>query len=160
MVEDWISQANARQRRGRAGRVKPGNCFCLYTRHRFGNLMRPFQVLISSVQFRVLSRLLPCYNKNWLGVVLDAYDVKIPEMLRMPLVELCLQIKLLSLGNIKAFLLKVCCTVPRKALSIYPFEPNDACLYSYLFNSFVFLTWIRHDVSWSLFLWLIVVFRL
>ncbi|KAG5525808.1 hypothetical protein RHGRI_032182 [Rhododendron griersonianum] len=45
MVEDWISQANARQRRGRAGRVKPGNCFCLYTRDRFGNLMRPFQAL-------------------------------------------------------------------------------------------------------------------
>lgn len=44
MVEDWISQANARQRRGRAGRVKPGNCFCLYTRHRFELLMRPFQV--------------------------------------------------------------------------------------------------------------------
>ncbi|KAF8411854.1 hypothetical protein HHK36_004413 [Tetracentron sinense] len=44
MVEDWISQANARQRRGRAGRVKPGFCFCLYTRHRFEKLMRPFQV--------------------------------------------------------------------------------------------------------------------
>ncbi|XP_057251460.1 DExH-box ATP-dependent RNA helicase DExH7, chloroplastic isoform X4 [Beta vulgaris subsp. vulgaris] len=73
MVEDWISQANAKQRRGRAGRVKPGTCFCLYTRHRFENLMRPFQV---------------------------------PEMLRMPLVELCLQIKLLSLGDIKLFLSK------------------------------------------------------
>ncbi|XP_062083856.1 DExH-box ATP-dependent RNA helicase DExH7, chloroplastic isoform X2 [Humulus lupulus] len=71
MVEDWISQANARQRRGRAGRVKPGICFCLYTRHRFEKLMRPFQV---------------------------------PEMLRTPLVELCLQIKLLSLGFIKPFL--------------------------------------------------------
>ncbi|GAV86513.1 DEAD domain-containing protein/Helicase_C domain-containing protein/HA2 domain-containing protein/OB_NTP_bind domain-containing protein [Cephalotus follicularis] len=71
MVEDWISQANARQRRGRAGRVKPGICFCLYTRHRFEALMHPYQV---------------------------------PEMLRMPLVELCLQIKLLSLGNIKQFL--------------------------------------------------------
>ncbi|KAL6963252.1 RNA helicase [Sarracenia purpurea var. burkii] len=45
MVEDWISQANARQRRGRAGRVKPGICFCLYTRHRFEKLMRPFQAL-------------------------------------------------------------------------------------------------------------------
>ncbi|RDY13770.1 DExH-box ATP-dependent RNA helicase DExH7, chloroplastic, partial [Mucuna pruriens] len=71
MVEDWISQANALQRRGRAGRVKPGVCFCLYTRHRFEKLMRPYQV---------------------------------PEMLRMPLVELCLQIKLLSLGYIKPFL--------------------------------------------------------
>ncbi|XP_019058918.1 PREDICTED: DExH-box ATP-dependent RNA helicase DExH7, chloroplastic isoform X2 [Tarenaya hassleriana] len=73
MVEDWISQANARQRRGRAGRVKPGICFSLYTRHRFEKLMRPYQV---------------------------------PEMMRMPLVELCLQIKLLGLGYIKPFLSK------------------------------------------------------
>nr|XP_019708452.1 DExH-box ATP-dependent RNA helicase DExH7, chloroplastic isoform X2 [Elaeis guineensis] len=73
IVEDWISWANAKQRRGRAGRVKPGICFCLYTRYRFEKLMRPFQV---------------------------------PEMLRMPLTELCLQIKSLSLGDIKSFLLK------------------------------------------------------
>ncbi|CAE5962521.1 unnamed protein product [Arabidopsis arenosa] len=44
MVEDWISKANARQRMGRAGRVKPGHCFSLYTRHRFEKLMRPYQV--------------------------------------------------------------------------------------------------------------------
>eukprot|EP00249_Psilotum_nudum_P011376 c23135_g1_i1 orf=250-4686(-) len=73
LVEVWISRANAKQRRGRAGRVKPGNCFCLYTRHRFEKLMLPFQI---------------------------------PEMLRAPLVELCLQIKFLSLGNIALFLEK------------------------------------------------------
>lgn len=74
MVEEWISQANARQRWGRAGRVRPGICFCLYTLHRFEKLMRPFQV---------------------------------PEMQRMPLTDLCLQIKSLSLGDIKSFLLEV-----------------------------------------------------
>ncbi|KAI5425226.1 hypothetical protein KIW84_031146 [Lathyrus oleraceus] len=44
MVEDWISQANARQRQGRAGRVRPGICFRWYTRYRFEKLMRPYQV--------------------------------------------------------------------------------------------------------------------
>lgn len=46
IMEVWISQANARQRSGRAGRVRSGNCFCLYTRNRLEKLMRPFQVLI------------------------------------------------------------------------------------------------------------------
>ncbi|CAH2047176.1 unnamed protein product, partial [Thlaspi arvense] len=45
MVEDWISKANARQRAGRAGRVRPGHCFSLYTRHRFEKRMRPYQAL-------------------------------------------------------------------------------------------------------------------
>lgn len=30
----WISRANAKQRKGRAGRVMPGLCIRLYTRHR------------------------------------------------------------------------------------------------------------------------------
>ncbi|ESR44951.1 hypothetical protein CICLE_v100000301mg [Citrus x clementina] len=51
MVEDWISQANARQRRGRAGRVKPGICYSLYTRHRYEKLMRPYQVLSNPICF-------------------------------------------------------------------------------------------------------------
>lgn len=31
----WVSRANAMQRKGRAGRVRPGICVHLYTRHRF-----------------------------------------------------------------------------------------------------------------------------
>ncbi len=31
----WISRANAEQRKGRAGRVMPGLCVRLYTRHRY-----------------------------------------------------------------------------------------------------------------------------
>ncbi|VAH32455.1 unnamed protein product [Triticum turgidum subsp. durum] len=51
IVEDWISRANAKQRRGRAGRVRPGLCFCLYTHHRFEKLMRPFQVIACHTHF-------------------------------------------------------------------------------------------------------------
>ncbi|XP_075216012.1 ATP-dependent RNA helicase DHX30-like isoform X2 [Lycorma delicatula] len=34
----WVSQASARQRRGRAGRVAPGECFHLYTREKFDSM--------------------------------------------------------------------------------------------------------------------------
>lgn len=73
LVEAWISRANARQRAGRAGRVRPGQCFSLYTKHRLETLMHPYQL---------------------------------PEIQRVPLVELCLQTKLLGLGSISSFLLK------------------------------------------------------
>jgi len=33
----WISQANAKQRRGRAGRTQPGECYHLYSLDRFNN---------------------------------------------------------------------------------------------------------------------------
>ncbi|XP_029921977.1 3'-5' RNA helicase YTHDC2 isoform X2 [Myripristis murdjan] len=59
---DWISKASALQRRGRAGRRRPGICFHLFSRLRFNN-MREFQV---------------------------------PQLLRMPLQELCLHTKLLA----------------------------------------------------------------
>ncbi|XP_072310125.1 3'-5' RNA helicase YTHDC2 isoform X2 [Eucyclogobius newberryi] len=58
----WVSKASALQRKGRAGRCRPGICFHLFSRLRYNN-MQEFQV---------------------------------PQLLRMPLQELCLQTKLLS----------------------------------------------------------------
>lgn len=43
LTEQWITRAAARQRRGRAGRTKPGICYKLYTRKQEEN-MRPFPV--------------------------------------------------------------------------------------------------------------------
>jgi len=46
LVEDWVSRANAMQRKGRAGRVRAGKCLGLYTRNRFDHRMRAFQVTL------------------------------------------------------------------------------------------------------------------
>ncbi|KAK3527693.1 hypothetical protein QTP86_034156 [Hemibagrus guttatus] len=57
----WISKASAVQRKGRAGRCRPGICFHLFSRLRFNNML----------------------------------EYQVPQLLRMPLQELCLQTKLL-----------------------------------------------------------------
>ncbi|XP_073807874.1 3'-5' RNA helicase YTHDC2 isoform X2 [Danio rerio] len=58
----WISKASALQRKGRAGRCRPGVCFHLFSRLRFSNML----------------------------------EHQIPQLLRMPLQELCLHTKLLA----------------------------------------------------------------
>jgi ATP-dependent RNA helicase DHX57 len=44
LVETWASRASCKQRRGRAGRTRPGQCFKLFTRDTEQQRMRPQQV--------------------------------------------------------------------------------------------------------------------
>ncbi len=84
LVEDWVSVASAKQRRGRAGRVREGICYGLYSRDRFERRMKPYQT---------------------------------PEMARVPLEELVLQVHLLRVAPSAAlFASRVLQPPPSKAV--------------------------------------------
>jgi len=70
LQETWVSQASARQRRGRAGRTRPGVCY----------------------------RIAP------VGLLTSLAKSTTPEIHRTPLMNLCLQVKLLGLGSVPAFM--------------------------------------------------------
>ncbi|NWU82329.1 DHX29 helicase, partial [Onychorhynchus coronatus] len=70
LEETFVSKASALQRQGRAGRVRNGFCFRMYTRDRFESFM----------------------------------EYSVPEILRVPLEELCLHIMKCSLGSPEDFL--------------------------------------------------------
>ncbi|KAI1318582.1 ATP-dependent RNA helicase dhx29 [Mortierella claussenii] len=83
LQERFIAKANARQRRGRAGRVQEGVCFHLFSRTTFEDLMPEYQM---------------------------------PEIMRMPLEELCLMIKMCQLGEIAEVLGSALDAPPIKAI--------------------------------------------
>ncbi|KAG0197455.1 hypothetical protein BGX28_009063 [Mortierella sp. GBA30] len=83
LQERFIARANARQRRGRAGRVQEGVCFHLFSKATFEEYMPEYQM---------------------------------PEIMRMPLEELCLMIKMCELGDIADVLRRALDAPPLKAI--------------------------------------------
>ncbi|KAG0346255.1 hypothetical protein BG004_002057 [Podila humilis] len=83
LQERFIARSNARQRRGRAGRVQEGVCFHMFSKTTFEERMPEYQM---------------------------------PEIMRMPLEELCLMIKICELGDIAEVLGGALDAPPLKAI--------------------------------------------
>lgn len=77
----WVSRANALQRKGRAGRVMPGVCVHLYTKHHYGYhiLAQPVpeihRVPLEQIILRI--KMLPSLSELSLQSVLGKYKKNI-----------------------------------------------------------------------------------
>jgi ATP-dependent RNA helicase DHX29 len=88
----FISKANAKQRKGRAGRIREGTCFHLFTKWKYEK----------EVIYCVLILLIRKFNLKFYYIQMQEHEL--PEILRLPLQELCLKIKICELGNIEQVL--------------------------------------------------------
>ncbi|KAL7274738.1 hypothetical protein RUND412_002346 [Rhizina undulata] len=97
LVETFISRANAKQRRGRAGRVQEGICWHLFTRDRFETSMNEQQspeMLRLSLQDLVL-RVKICNLGNIEEVLTQALDSPSPKNIRRA-IESLVEVKALT----------------------------------------------------------------
>ena len=88
--EVFVSKASSKQRTGRAGRVTEGHCYCLYLKWYYEH------------KVRIDRRLLPQPISHTLSYI-QMPAMQQPEISRLSLEEVCLQIKLLGVTDLPEF---------------------------------------------------------
>ncbi|XP_025196518.1 putative ATP-dependent RNA helicase DHX30 [Melanaphis sacchari] len=123
----WVSQANAKQRRGRAGRTRPGECYHLYSLDRFKNFSEfpTPEIQLTPLEHTIIT--LKIHSQDKAKVVLS-------KLLNSPSVE-TIDIAVSELQLLGALDKEEKLTALGKRIAAFPFDP---CLSKALVHS-VFL---------------------